>query len=172
MKSWYAVQTRSNFEGKVHDTLCRCGIENLYPSYQKRSRWKDRDKLVVRPLFPGYLFVEIARSERAAAIGVSGVVGLVGGSNDPFPVSDFEILQVRLLIANPELVSPAISYLPRTGDTVEVVSGVFQGITGSVERWKEKQSRVEVTVQIAAVMGAARVQVDAECLRKVKAAAA
>lgn len=164
---WYAVQTKSNYESKVHDAFSYQGIPDLYPTYEKRSKWSDRQVKVTRPLFPGYLFVDIFTiSVKAAVAAVTGVFQILGG-RDPIVVPESEILQVRILMASPHLLSPVLSYHPHQGDKVEVVSGVFSGVTGSVERWKEKQERIQVTVRIPMLNAAATVQVDAECLRRV-----
>ncbi len=168
---WYAVQTRSLYEAKVSDRLTEARIENLYPTYQTRSKWSDREKLISRSLFPSYLFCRIDPFQRAAVAAIHGVYQLLGGRT-PLEVPESEIAQVRLLMASPELLAPVV-YQPRPGDQVEVIAGVFSGVTGSVERWKQqKNSAVQVTVRIPTLMAAATVQVDAECLRRISVARA
>ena len=53
---WYALHTHSNYEKRVAAELNVKGLESYLPSFCETHQWKDRKKLVERPLFPGYVF--------------------------------------------------------------------------------------------------------------------
>ncbi len=54
---WYALHTRSRFEQKVYDGLCGKSLEAFLPRIQVMSRRKDRRKMIMIPMIPGYVFV-------------------------------------------------------------------------------------------------------------------
>ena len=53
---WYALRVRPRFEKMVASALLSKGYEGFLPLYRHRSRWSDRIKEVLLPLFPGYMF--------------------------------------------------------------------------------------------------------------------
>ena len=54
---WYALHTRSHFEQKVYDGLLRRSIKAFLPRLEVMSRRKDRRKMILIPMLPGYVFV-------------------------------------------------------------------------------------------------------------------
>lgn len=88
---WHAVRTRSRHEKLVRDRLAGLGIEHLLPTVMRLRQWKDRKKEIEVPLFSGYCFARFCRPDRLAVQTVSGVVGLVGGGQQPEPIPDAEI---------------------------------------------------------------------------------
>ena len=63
--NWYAIQTRSRHEKKVADEIQHKGIRSFLPLVTRLHRWSDRQKEVQLPLFPGYVFVHTAPSDKA-----------------------------------------------------------------------------------------------------------
>ncbi|MDE2102124.1 MAG: UpxY family transcription antiterminator [Patescibacteria group bacterium] len=166
--SWYAVQTRSNCEGRVHSAFERDGVEDLYPFYRYQSKWSDRQKVIERPVFPGYLFACFGSSAgRIQVLSTTGVIRILGAM---LPVPDREIDQVRQLMASPESLSAALPalYAPAKGDEVEIAYGPFVGLAGRITRVKGK---LRVWVSIPSMMAGVPVEVDAQSLRKVRRAA-
>ncbi|MEK6815362.1 MAG: transcription termination/antitermination NusG family protein, partial [Nitrospirota bacterium] len=51
------MYTRGRHEKKAAETLSRKAIPVFLPLVKKKSRWKDRWKIVDAPLFTSYLFV-------------------------------------------------------------------------------------------------------------------
>src|SRR3984885_13250861 len=60
---WYALHTSSRREKRVADQIEHRGISCFLPLYPSVRRWKDRRKELDLALFPGYVFVEVARQE-------------------------------------------------------------------------------------------------------------
>src|SRR3954454_4441256 len=77
---WYAAHTRSNFEKRVASELQMKGVEAYLPAWREVHRWKDRNKEVEVPLFPGYVFVRIAGSapSQLTVLRTAGVVRILG----------------------------------------------------------------------------------------------
>ena len=59
---WFAVWTRSRQEKTSAAMLAALGVPHFLPLIDEERRWSDRKKMVSLPLFPGYLFVQIANS--------------------------------------------------------------------------------------------------------------
>lgn len=88
MKCWYAVQTRVREENKAILNLRNQGFAVFLPLYKKTRRHARKTDVVLRPLFPGYLFVEMdARTDQWHSIkGTFGVVRLVSSGDAPSPI--------------------------------------------------------------------------------------
>ena len=73
----------------------RC-VECFLPLFRSLRRWKNGCKVQVElPLFPGYVFVNILRSERVRVLDVPGILSFVGPRGEPARLSDFEIETLR-----------------------------------------------------------------------------
>src|SRR5262245_30749217 len=80
---WFAIQARVGAEAMAEANLRALPIETLLPLVRRPLRHATRaSRMVLRPLFPGYLFARfcVATSLRAVKYshGVSRVVGGVG----------------------------------------------------------------------------------------------
>ena len=58
---WYAVHTRSRHEDRACLGLLQKSFHAFLPKMEVWSKRKDRRKKIMIPMFPGYLFVELAR---------------------------------------------------------------------------------------------------------------
>ena len=61
---WLVVQTKVNCEHKAHSNLVRQGYLCFLPKILKVSTKFNRLKKISKPLFPGYIFVNL-RSEQS-----------------------------------------------------------------------------------------------------------
>ena len=78
---WFAVYTAPRHEKRVGQYLGVKQIEHYVPLYQARRKWSDGTTVILDlPLFPGYVFVRIDRSQRVRVLQVPGVVSFVGGT--------------------------------------------------------------------------------------------
>lgn len=57
--SWFVVQTQPQAEAKAKRHLINQGFTAYLPFYRRRVRHARRNEIVARPLFPGYLFVQL-----------------------------------------------------------------------------------------------------------------
>jgi transcription elongation factor/antiterminator RfaH len=144
---WFAVWTRSRQEKTSAAMLEALGVPHFLPLIKDERQWSDRRKMVTVPLFPGYLFVQIARSSglQLCVRKVPGVVNFVGNQNGPLAVPENEIHNVRALLSRGAVCSPC-PFL-KAGDRVRVVRGALAGIEGLFIRCGAR-SRVVVSVEI------------------------
>ena len=79
--NWFAVFTTPRHEKRVEQHLRLRNVESFLPLYRSPRKWRNGLKVVLElPLFPGYIFVRIRRSERVKVLEVPGVVAIVGGA--------------------------------------------------------------------------------------------
>src|SRR5437667_6120873 len=88
---WYAVYTCANHEKRVAAELNARTVEHFLPLYSSARRWKDRRVRLELPLFPGYVFVRLALSDRLRVIQIPNVVRMVGFGGLPTALPDAEM---------------------------------------------------------------------------------
>jgi len=154
---WYALNTRSNFEGRVAAHLGAKGIPNFLPAREEVHQWKDRKRKITIPLFPGYLFVQVAEtSSRLPILQTPGVASIVGQGPTPEPIPESEIAAVRLVMASRERCS-AHPFL-KEGTWVRVSRGALKGVEGFLVRIK---NLARVVISVNALSQSVAVEIDA-----------
>lgn len=144
---WYAVHTRSNFEKRVADTLSEKGMTVYLPAIREVHRWKDRNKAVDLPLFPGYLFIRMVDTDagRLRVLRTSGTVRILGQGDTLEPVPDLELESVQRLLTSGACF--ALHPFLREGTWVRVNRGPLQGVEGQLMRFKNG-TRLIVSIQL------------------------
>jgi transcription antitermination factor NusG len=131
-EAWYAVYTTSRHEKRVHQHLGSRQIESFLPLYPVLRRWKNGCVVNVElPLFPGYLFVRMERQQRVRVLEVPGVIVVVGNSQEPMPLPEFEITSLRQNLQSHRF--EPHPYLA-VGERVRVRSGPLAGLQGVLSR--------------------------------------
>lgn len=92
---WYAVYTRPRWEKKVASLLEEKGIVNYCPLNKVNRQWSDRKKVVLEPLFKGYVFVRVAEANKWELLTVNGIVNYVHWLGKPAHIRDHEIATIR-----------------------------------------------------------------------------
>jgi transcription antitermination factor NusG len=144
---WYAVSTRSRQEKIAASMLENFEVAHFLPLVEEERQWSDRKQKVTLPLFPGYLFVQIARSNelQLRVLKVPGVVEFVGNRAGPLAIPESEIENVRSLVSYGVGCSPH-PFL-RAGDRVQVVRGILAGVEGTLIRSGD-QSKLVISVEM------------------------
>ena len=128
MMPWYVVSTKPNQENRATLNLRKQGFEVLLPMMQKKRRHARQIETVLRPLFPGYLFVEFDpdSTQWRSINGTFGVKALLTCKGRPQPIySDF-ISSIRDLLNTEHVMTiPPEEYQP--GQKVAVMDGPMQG---------------------------------------------
>jgi transcriptional antiterminator RfaH len=134
MITWYAAYTQPNREAMAVEHLIRQGYSVYLPRCRRVVRHARRRALVLRPLFPRYLFVGLDRlTQRWRPIrSTCGVVGLVANGDEPVAVDPGIVDGLRQREAKGafDVVSP-VQWL-RKGDAVRVTEGPFADLIGRV----------------------------------------
>lgn len=154
--AWFALQTRYQHEAKVTRILENKGFETFLPMHQTIRRWSDRDKTILLPLFPGYVFVSEIEHRQYEVLNTHGAGTIVSFAGVPAPISSEEIDSIRRATNDSSKVEPH-PYL-QTGDEICVRSGPLAGTRGFLVRRKDCY-RLVVCVEILG--RAASVEIDA-----------
>jgi transcription antitermination factor NusG len=152
---WYAVYTAPRHEKAVHEHFTMRDLPCYLPLYTAASRWKDRVAKVEMPLFPGYIFVHIALTERVPVLSTPGVLRLVGfnGRPAPLPQDEIEALQQSLAVRKAE----PYPYLS-AGKRVRITAGPLQGLSGVVLR---RKGQLRLIVSIDSIARSVALEVEA-----------
>lgn len=160
--NWYAVYTSANHERRVAEQLALRGIEHFLPTYESVRKWKDRRVTLQRPLFPGYVFVQMELAKRLGVLQVPGVARLVGFDGQPAVVPEEDLLRVREFLRRGYRAEP--HRMLKIGKRVRVTAGPLAGMEGIVARRKNGKRLV---ISFAAIEQAMAVEVAGEDLAAV-----
>jgi transcription antitermination factor NusG len=142
--AWYAIYAKHQHERSAADLLARKGFEILLPMYRSIRRWKDRDKSVLSPLFPCYLFVRTDLSRKVDILRTPGVFWLVESGGCACHIPDADIEGINKIVQTPDRIAPH-PYL-KSGEWVRVRHGSLRGLEGILTRVKN-QYRVVLTIE-------------------------
>lgn len=142
---WFALRLRSRFEFAVRDQLRAADVPEFLPTMTEETRWTDRTNLTTRPLFAGYIFAQFDPSSRDTVLRTRGVVQILSIDQQPVPISDEEIANLRLFVGAAARVEPG-PYVA-VGSAVRVERGPFAGVEGIVTRTKG-QATLTISVEI------------------------
>lgn len=147
---WYVVHTYSGYENKVKATLEKSvennGLQDLIydvriPVEEAVEIKNNKRKSIQRKLLPGYVMVRMILTNESWYLvrNTRGVTGFVGSGNKPTPLSeaDFDNLFETHTATR-------IDICP--GDTVRILSGLFENFTGRVTAINEEEQKISVMV--------------------------
>ena len=149
---WYVAHTYSGYENAVKTAIekfvANRHLEDMILDIQipleTVTEVTDSGdmKEVERKVFPGYVLVKMVMTDASwhAVRNITGVTGFVGPGSRPTPLSEEEVERLNI-----EEVKFRLSF--RVGDTVQIVSGLFEGYTGVVQSISEDMRTVTVLVK-------------------------
>ena len=149
---WYVAHTYSGYENKVKTNLEKIienrGLGHLIfdiriPTETVIEKNGDTEKEVELKLFPCYVYIKMIMNEESwhAVRNITGVTGFVGPGSRPTPLTDAEVEALSIEQA------PTVKILYQVGDTVQIVSGLFEGFTGTVHAISEDLKTVTVLIK-------------------------
>ncbi len=168
--NWYVVHTYSGYENKVKANIEKT-IENRklqdqiievsVPMQEVIEIKNGSKKTVQKKMFPGYVFLNMEMNDDTWYVvrNTRGVTGFVGPGSKPVPLTEEEMHKMGLVETLSVLVDVEV------GDTVEVVSGAWENISGVVQEIKEKEQTV--TIQVDMFGRETSVEIGFDDIRKV-----
>ena len=165
VSSWHALYTRHQHEKVVAQALSGKGFDVFLPQYRTVHRWKDRQKELLLPLFPNYVFIRGGLDRMLSIVTTPGVHSLVSWGGRAADIPSEEIEAVRRLVESPLQVEPH-PFL-KCGDLVRIKSGALEGIEGILVR-KTRGFRLVLSVEM--LSKSAAVEVDVSMVERVRAA--
>jgi len=156
-KKWYAITTYSGYENQVKSALEeRIRSEAMEESFGRIvipeeevvETTRGKKKSTKKSFFPGYLFIEMAMSEKAWQLVryTTKVTNFVGGQT-PHPVPDKQIEGILQQMETGGF-APKPKVVFDEGDTVRVVDGPFANFSGTVAEVKPDRMRLKILISI------------------------
>lgn len=156
--AWYVVSTNARREDFAAAQLEQRTVPVLLP----RLALERRGRVVVRPLFPGYLFARLVLpSDAARVVWTPGVRRLVTFEGEAPAVPDGAIEFLRAQSGPEGLIVTRPRPLP-IGRRVRITAGPLAGLVGIIENPPDARGRVSVLMDI--LRHQTRVSLDAAWL--------
>ncbi len=140
---WYAVYTRPRWEKKVAALLDDKGIVHYCPLNKKQQQWSDRKKMVLEPLFKGYVFVQVNEHTKWEILNISGIVNYVRWLGKPAIIRDEEIETIRKFLNEFDHVHVEHTTLAKKA-TVIIKQGALMNYKGLVLEVMCNKARVRI----------------------------
>jgi len=140
--SWIVVNTQPHKEAVVLANLANQGFAAYCPLVHKRVRHARKVRDVLRPLFPGYLFIECVpdRSAWRPVLSTFGVRAVVRSGEEPSRLDRRFIEALRAREIDGVIVAPASPY--EIGQEIRIAAGPFDGTVATIVGMDEKDRLV------------------------------
>lgn len=146
---WYVAHTYSGYENKVKSSIERIvenrGLGDMIFDVQvpveivRTVNDKGVEKEVENKIFPSYVLVKMVMTDETWHVvrNITGVTGFVGPGSKPVPLTEAEVEALHVERHTDELGF-------KVGDSVSIVSGMFEGYNGTVQEISEDKKQVTV----------------------------
>jgi transcription termination/antitermination protein NusG len=154
---WYAIQAYSGSEASVKKAIVNLvkevGIEEklldiVVPMEDVIEVKKGKQKVIERPLYPGYVFANLDLDTALWQMiqSLSRVGKFIGEAKKPTPLSDQDINLILEKAQNKSAPKPKVSF--HTAEVVRIIDGPFANFTGSVEEYDLAHGKLRLNVSI------------------------
>lgn len=161
LTKWYVVRSVSGQENKIKDYIESEIAHHNLGDYLKQILVPTEKVVQIRNgkkynkervYFPGYIMVQARLEGEVPHIikSVNGVIGFLGETKggDPVPLRRAEVNRMlgKVDELSEQTDNVAIPY--KSGETVKVIDGPFNGFNGTIEKVNEEKRKLEVMVKI------------------------
>ena len=152
LAKWYVVHTYSGYENKVKADFEKI-VENremqeyiqdiVVPLEEVIEEKNGKRKITFKKIFPGYVIVKMIMNDQSWYVvrNTRGVTGFVGPTAKPVPLTDDEVIQMRL-----EGMETVIDF--NIGDNIRVIEGPFENFVGVIKEVDKDKRKVKVHISI------------------------
>ena len=146
--NWFVVQTQPHCESKAKRHLINQGFDAYLPVYRRRVRHAGRTSIVLRPLFPGYLFVRLDPdvSRWRSVNGTLGVRQILSDGERPRYLDDRIVDEIKAREDSSGVIDLAAATFVR-GQAVRVTEGPMVNIEGLFQDVRD-ENRVVLLVSL------------------------
>ncbi len=146
---WYVAHTYTGYENKVKDSIEKIvenrGLGHLIYDIKVPTEEvvevndKGVEKIVEVKPFPSYVFIKMTMNDESWHVvrNITGVTGFVGPGSEPTPLTDEEVEMFQVEVFSDE-------FAFRIGDKVEVVSGIFEGYSGTLQEISDDKKSLTI----------------------------
>lgn len=151
---WYVVYTRPRWEKKISKILDVKGFENYCPLNKVSKQWSDRKKVVLEPLFKGYIFIKVNETNKWDIKSIDGIINYVYWLGKPAKVRDTEINTIKMFLNEFENIEIVDSNL-RLHTKVSITTGILMNYKGIIVEVLGNKARVQIDsmgIQLSALI--------------------
>jgi len=166
---WYVIHTYSGYEKLVAENIKKIIekndnsdiIEARVPVEKVKELRNGKYREIERKLFPGYVIVRMIFNDESwfTIKSVKGVTGFVGDPHNPNCLTQSEVDKLGIEEKNIE-----IDY--KVGDTVNIVSGAFEGSNGEVIEIDMENAKAKIVISVFGRNTSIEVDLDKVVLKK------
>jgi transcriptional antiterminator RfaH len=154
---WYVAHTRPRCEKKLQHFCEREALDSRLLCYQSAHKYRGKTVIFKKPLFPGYLFLQIRPDQRRVALQSDHLANLLEISDQDLFVRQLDEV-MRALETNLEIrLAPNIG----EGMRVKIKNGPLRGVEGWVEK---RYGMTTVLLRLDFISQAAAVKLQASDL--------
>ena len=154
---WFVAHTRPRCEKKLAEHCQRQGLATTLPCYDSAHKYRGKTVVFRKPLFPGYVFLELEPSHAETVRRNEHVANLL----DVFDQETFRCQLGDILLALESNVGVRLAPSIGEGMRVRIKAGPLQGLEGWVER---RHGMTTVLLRLDFINQAAAVKLDAGAL--------
>lgn len=153
---WFVIHTFAGQEQKTRDRILDTaeseGLadvvrEVIVPTTTVTEIKQGNKKEVEKQLYPGYIFIRMVMNEENwhRVRNINGVTGFVGTQMDPIPLQQTEMREVLAQLGEDQS-QLEVEFSP--GDTVRIISGAMEEMTGTVKEVDIEKTKLRVSVDM------------------------
>jgi transcriptional antiterminator RfaH len=154
---WFVAHTKPRREKKLVEHCRRQGLSTTLPCYESAHKYRGKTVVFQKPLFPGYVFMELEPRQKDAVRQNDHVANLL----EVFDQETFQRQLQDILHALDAKVGVRLAPAIGEGMRVRIKFGALQGIEGWVE---QRYGMSTVLLRLDFINQAAAVKIDADAL--------
>jgi transcriptional antiterminator RfaH len=155
--AWYVAHTRPRCEKKLAQYCKRQGLSVTLPCYRSVRKYNQKTVVFEKPLFPGYVFLELLPPQRQTVYQSDFVANLLDVGDQA--LFDHQLRDILRSLETDMEIHLAPQIIP--GINVRIKSGPLRGMEGRVE---QRSGTVIVHLRLDFIGQAAAVKIEASDL--------
>lgn len=156
-KQWFVAHVKPRREKKLVDYCRRQGFAATLPCYESAHKYRGKTVTFRKPLFPGYVFLELEPAQKDPVRQNDHVANLL----EVFDQETFQRQLQDILLALESSLGVRLAPAIGEGMRVRIKGGPLEGLEGTVE---QRYGMTTVLLRLDFINQAAAVKVDADFL--------
>ena len=157
---WFCLKSKPRQEAVAVRNLKAVGeIDIFFPRIRRTRRGHEKNKEVIEPLFPGYIFVKFNPEDSQGTVkSTRGVLHLVSKGGKAVDVENKVIEELKAL--GPEGILSMLDEELKVGAKIKVIRGIFAGSEGEVLKLATPQKRIAVLLTLLGAQQSVEMPMD------------
>ncbi len=157
---WFCIKSKPRQEAVAVRNLKAVGdIDIFFPRIRRTRRGHEKNKEVIEPLFPGYIFVKFNPEDSQGTVkSTRGVLHLVSKNGKAVDV-DYKVID-ELKALGPDGILSMLDEELKVGVRIKVIRGIFAGSEGEVLKLATPQKRIAVLLTLLGAQQSVEMPMD------------